>query len=234
MIPNNKWFPQSLIERAAWYANFNAQVQATGLTLGLTAADQAQILQDNNMMQFMATSSVTLENYGEAMTQFRNIITTGDIGDIAPPFPANPALTPPVNPPVGIFERLAEIYRARIMASAAYTNEQGALYGIAVSPPAPPDPNDIKPLLTTFPAAIGNMFAAVVAGRGLADQCQVWAAEAGTSDWILLGTFTGKSGDMTYANTTAKPVQLQVRVQLQKNNEDYGGLSDIVLTTVNP
>jgi hypothetical protein len=234
MIPSSSWFPSSLLDRAAWYLNFNAQVQLTGTTLGLTAADKTQIQQDSDMMQFMATSSVTLENYTEAMTQFRNILTTGDIGHVAPAFPATPALLPPAIPPVGIFERVSSIYRPRMMASPAYTTEQGALYGIIGTTPEPPDPSSIQPVLQTFPAATGNMFSAVVDGRGKADQCEVWAAVAGTTDWKLIGTFTGKSGDITYPNTTGKPVQLQVRVQLRKDNKDYGQLSAIIQTTVNP
>ncbi|MFN0277070.1 MAG: hypothetical protein ACKVRN_00560 [Pyrinomonadaceae bacterium] len=42
------------------------------------------------------------------------------------------------------------------------------------------------------------------------------------------------SSDQTYANPTNKPVQLQVRAQLKKANENYGNLSNIVLTTINP
>jgi hypothetical protein len=234
MIPSSSWFPRSLQERAAWYENFNLQVQTSGATLGLTISDVTQIGEDNAMMQFLATAAVTLEAYNEAVTQFRNIITAGDIGDTPPPFPADPTFSAPVIPPVGIFERVSNVYRTRIMASAAYTDEQGALYGIIGSTPVPPDPAGVKPQLKTFPAAIGNMFSCVVTGREQADQCQVSAAEAGTNSWIVLGTFTGKSGDMTYPNTTEKPVQLQVRVQLRKSNANYGQPSDIVLTTVNP
>ena len=48
-------------------------------------------------------------------------------------------------------------------------------------------------------------------------------------------TATGKSTDVTVApQTPGKPQQLQVRVQLQRKNENYGQLSDTVFVTVNP
>lgn len=236
MVPSSKWFPSSLQDRAAWYLNFSTQAALTGTTLGLTVGDVTQIGEDNLMMQFLADSAVTLETYSEAVTQFRNIITAGDIGDTAPLFPADLTIGAgaPVIPPVGIFERLSNVYRPRIMASAAYTDEQGALYGIIASGPEPPDPGTVKPELETFPGVTGSMFSVVVKNRGQADQCQIYAAEAGTTSWQVIGSLTGKSADLTYPNATGKPVQLQVRVQLRKGNANYGQPSDIVMTTVNP
>jgi len=235
MIPNKTWFPQSLQERAAHYENFNSQAQATGASLGLTIDDLTQINEDNTMMQWLATNAVTFENFNESMTQFRNIVTTGDIGDTPPPFPAFPSPgIPLISPVVGIFERVSEVYRPRIMASAAYTDEQGALYGIIGVGPEPPDPSTVEPTLKTFPAANGNMFSAVVTGRVQSDQWQIFYAEVGTTTWTLAGTFTGKSGDITIPNATGKPVQLQVYIQLRKGNANYGQPSAIILTTVNP
>ncbi|MBK8467461.1 MAG: hypothetical protein IPL32_16720 [Chloracidobacterium sp.] len=235
MIPSKTWFPQSLQERAAWYENFNFQAQSTGASLGLTVDDLTQINEDNMMMQFLASTAVTFETFNESFTLFRNLVTTGDIGDTPPPFPAFPSPgIPLISPVVGIFERVSEVYRPRIMASAAYTDEQGALYGLIGAGPEPPDPATVEPTLKTFPAATGNMFSAVVTGRAQADQWVISYAEVGTTNWIVAGTFTGKSGDITVPNTTGKPIQLQVRIQLRKGNANYGQPSAIILTTVNP
>jgi len=235
MIPSNKWFPQSLIERAAWYENFNFHAQSTGATLGLTVDDLTQINEDNSMMQFLKDTAVAFESFNESLTQFRNIVTTGDIGDTAPPFPEFPTPgIPLITPVAGIFERLSDVYRTRIMASAAYTDGQGALYGLIGAGPEPPDPATVQPTLATFPAATGNMFSAVVTGRAQSDQWQVSMAEVGTTSWTTAGTFTGKSGDITVPNATGKPVQMQVRIQLRKSNANYGQPSAIILTTVNP
>ena len=65
-------------------------------------------------------------------------------------------------------------------------------------------------------------------------QSQVSVAVVGTSDWHIVATATGKTANITYAGGTGQPAQLQVRVQLRKNNADYGQMSDIALVTVNP
>ncbi|MEQ1924053.1 MAG: hypothetical protein ABL952_16235 [Pyrinomonadaceae bacterium] len=48
--------------------------------------------------------------------------------------------------------------------------------------------------------------------------------------------FTGKSTDVIVQGDAENPgpIQLQVRVQLRKGNNNYGLLSDIVLVSVNP
>ena len=110
----------------------------------------------------------------------------------------------------------------------------GALLGINPSTPPPTPPDSKKPAITTFPAATGYLFSVVVTNRGDSDQWQVSAAVVGTANWQAVATATGKSTDVTYSGGSGQPVQLQVRVQLRKNNADYGQMSDIALATVNP
>ena len=52
---------------------------------------------------------------------------------------------------------------------------------------------------------------------------------------MVVKTASGKSIDVTIEPTAqGKPEQIQVRVQLKKNNADYGQPSDAVYVTVNP
>jgi hypothetical protein len=46
--------------------------------------------------------------------------------------------------------------------------------------------------------------------------------------------FTGRSGDATWPGGGTDPVQIEVRVQLRKDNEDYGQMSDVKIVTLNP
>jgi hypothetical protein len=73
-----------------------------------------------------------------------------------------------------------------------------------------------------------------LAGREEADQFQVWMRKAGTEDWLLAATATGKSVDVTYVATESGPATLEVYIQLRKGNANYGQPSDIALVTVNP
>lgn len=234
MIPNRAWFPTNLAERAAWYLNFNMQAQASGATLGLTAADLTQISDDNDVMQFLAGVATQVKAYDDAVRQYRTIITEGNIGEMTPPFPADPALALPVVIPTGLFERL-NAYRTRILASAAYTDEQGALYGIVGSAPVPPPPASVKPTIEVFAAQTGYVYSVVVGNRAESNMWEVWILPTGAAAWTLVKTANGKSVDITAAPTTpGEPMQMQVRIQLKKNNQNYGQLSDTVYTTVNP
>lgn len=235
MTPSPNWFPTSLQDRAAWYLNFNTQAQATGATLGLTAGDLTQIDNDNDVMQFLAATKTQLDAYEAAVTTYRRIITTGDVGDVTPPFPANPAFALPVVIPTGMFERLSEVYRQRIMASAAYTDEQGVLYGIVGIKEVPKAPSSIKPTLEVFAAQTGYMFSAVVSNREDSDMWDISVKMSSSANWTLAKTATGKATDVVVTPTTpGQPIQLQARVQLKKNNQNYGQLSDTVYVTVNP
>jgi hypothetical protein len=53
---------------------------------------------------------------------------------------------------------------------------------------------------------------------------------------MILTTATGKSTDVVVGPTgeVPAPVQLQVRVQLRRSNQNYGEPSNIAQVTVNP
>lgn len=232
-LPSSKWFPYSLQDRVAWYQNFATQAAATGTTLGLSAADVLQITADNTMMQFLGTSAVTVDNYAKAVTAFRSEITEGEVGEVTPTWPADISFDPPAIPPTGIFERLIE-YRKRIMASANYTPEVGATYDIVGTTPVPKPPAEVKPEIQAFAAASNYHFSLVVTGRELATMWDAWILRKG-GNWAKHGTFSGKSADVEVTPTTPGDAeQIQVRVQLRRNNEDYGQPSDPVYVTVNP
>ena len=146
MIPSRNWFPATLIARAAWYLNFNNQIQAIGLTLGLVQLDLDTIKDDNIVIQFLADAVATIKAYTTAERNYRKAITEGDVGDTTPAFPANMALSLPVTIETGLFERL-DTYVNRIRASAGYTSEIGGLLGIISAHPVPLAPEEMKPAI---------------------------------------------------------------------------------------
>lgn len=103
MIPSKNWFPTNLQDRAAWYDNFNTQIQIVGASLGLIPAELSSISDDNEDMQFLATAAVTLDAYTEAIRSHRRIITEGNVGDPTPAFPANITLAFPITIATGMF-----------------------------------------------------------------------------------------------------------------------------------
>ena len=129
MIPSQRWFPSSLQDRAAWFNNFATQFAVVGAGLGFTEAEVTAVGADNTAFQKLASITVQLDAYADAVRQFRVVITEGSIGDPNPSFPALPAYTAVTGVSTGIFERLDQLVK-RIRVAPSYTDETGALLGI--------------------------------------------------------------------------------------------------------
>jgi hypothetical protein len=232
MIPSFRWFPYGLQERAAWYQNFSTQFSAVGVSLGFTPSELTEVDEDNQVMQFLANTVVQLDAYKDAVGKYREIITEHAIGQPTPAFPANPSFNLPIIQPTGIFQRLVELVD-RIKSAPAYTDEIGALLGIIPKTPDSISPEDVKPKIEAFAAQSGYMFSVVVANRGKANMWEVQIRRAGQEKWQTVKTASGKSVDVEVQPTEdGKPEQVQVRVQLLKDNQPYGMLSDMVSVTV--
>ena len=234
MIPSSRWFPTNLPARASWFQNFATQFAVVAVSLGFTAADITSVQNDNQVMQFIADINNQLDAFKEAVRQYRVIITEEAVGKTTPQFPVNPVFDLPVIVPTGIFERLNKL-RDRIMSAPDYTDEIGALLGILPGSPGSISPSDAKPSVKAFGAQTGYLFSVVVADRAESDMWDVFVLRKGAANWTSAGRFTGKAADITVQPTTAgEPEQMQVRIQLRKNNQNYGQPSDVVYVTVNP
>ena len=147
MTPSSKWFPTNLQERAAWYDNFNTNIQIIGASLGLTAPELTLIDKDNGVIEYLAAADVTVNAYVDGVRMYRRVITEGDIGDPVPDFPADISLSLPSVIATGMFERLDQFVK-RIRVAAAFTPETGAVLGINPSSTNAPTPADAPPKLT--------------------------------------------------------------------------------------
>ena len=228
------WYPRNRADKRAWHVNFNLKrpdFEAKYLILGTL---KPELIADCDWVEWWADTMSIEDDRSQQMTKYFNVISGND--ESADPPNAPTWAVPPGQPsevPPGIEKRIRDV-RREVVAATNYSKADGEALGFEAAASDAPDPSAVKPDLKTFSAATGFMFSAVVTGREESDQWQISAAEAGTTSWKVLGTFTGKSGDVTYSDGTDKPVQLQVRVQLRKNNANYGQPSDIVQTTVNP
>jgi hypothetical protein len=236
MIPSDRWFPTSLQDRSAWYQNFVTQFSPVAVSLGFVAADVTAIGLDSAVFQWLADQTVTVDNFRRAVVEYRVNLTEGNIGDPQPIYPGQNFDNPPSLLEAGMFERLNKL-RNRILAAPAYSDDLGILLGIVGDGGGVGiSESEVKPEIQCTPAATGYMFSIVVSKRYDADSWQVWATPAGVTDWKILATATGKSADVVVSPTgeVPAPIQLQVRVQLRRSNENYGEPSDIAQVTVNP
>jgi len=161
-------------------------------------------------------------------------MTEGNTGEPVPQFPDDPSFTLPASVLTGMFERLDKL-RIRIMAADNYTDETGALLGILPQKKDSLAPGEVKPNVETHPAKMGYLLAILVSNRGEASSWDVLIRREGEQNWTKAITATGKSVDLNITPTApGKPEQIQILVQLKKNNQNYGQPSDIVQATVNP
>jgi hypothetical protein len=237
--PNQTCVPTDLQGQAGWFGNWNAQMQIVGASLGFSPAELDRIKDDNTYLQFMAEAALSVEACRGAMTDFRRGILVRRNGSTTPGYPSAFAglVLPATGSPVtaGLWDRLNHDIE-RVRAYPTYTTETGSLLGTNPTQPTAPDVGTLKPGVQVFAAAYGMDASIVVSGREGADQWQVLVARVGTTDWQVLQVGTGKSVDVHFTPGPDEngPVQLQFRIQLRLNNQNYGQVSDIVLATLNP
>lgn len=232
MKPSSRWFPLSLQDRAAWHANWTANIAVVGASLGLTPAEITSIEDDNTVVQFVASSAVELDAYRSAVQQYRTIITEGDIGSATPAFPAAIALALPEVVATGIWERL-DNYVKRIRVAPAYTDEIGALLGILPSEPGPTPENDMVPTLT--PTSLPNSLLQVKFVRGNTDGIVVETKIDNAETWSEAGRFVKSPANLVIPeNPTNLPRSVQIRARYVDGDTPVGQFSPIVTAATQP
>ena len=231
MIPNPKWFPRSLQERAAWYAQFTTQVLILATSLGLTGDDTDPIVEDNGVMSFMATATVTSDAYIDAIRNYRRVITEGDIGDPTPGFPAGIALTLPSVIPTGLFERLDDLVK-RIRVAPAYTEETGALLGITPSGSLHIPIGDVPPVITAS-VDPGNIVE-VKFVKGQSDGIYIETNVDGGGWTFKEKAIKSPAVFDVEANPADTPRGVQIRARFLDGNAPVGDWCDIVTVQTIP
>lgn len=221
-------------DRAAWLQNFQTNLTPIAASVGILPAELTALGLDVEDFISLAAITLSVENFKSAVREYRLSFSEGDVGDPMPVWPPVPANAPPNAPrAAGMFQRIVEIVD-RIRAAPAYTDEIGASLGIIPEQAGSISPGDVKPTIEAFASQTDYMFSIVVSNRAEADAWSVSVQPKG-GQWSNAGTFTGKSADITYTPATpGDPVMISIRVQLKRNNANYGQLSDIVAITLNP
>ena len=198
--------------------------------VGATPEDLQAVTEDLANLQYLNNYTDLLDANKQAVTKIKQGLFNGTAADIGA-FPEFPAAAAPYDLVANALER-ARKRNQRFKLAAGYTTEIGTALGIENDAPRPPEA--VKPTIEVF-AAQSNYHFSVVGNRGASNMWEVLILRRGATDWTSAKIATGKSVDVTVQPTTpGSPEQLQTRVQLKKNNENYGDPSDIVYVTVNP
>ena len=230
------FYPHNMEGKATWHANYQADLAGFAEKYNLTVAQVDAAAADNEWMQFWVALRFSAATFASQLSAYFNAISGNDPSLDPPETPDFEVDEEPDEVPPGIEYRVREIAR-HIKGHSSYAEADGTLLGIiGESGGGQGIGNAIKPTIQTFAASSKYEFSVVVSLRGSSDSWQVWAAEAGTQIWSIIATATGKSADVTWTpiGEDAAPAMLHVRVQLRRNNQDYGEVSDISQVTVNP
>ena len=234
MAENSDWMERTLAGRAAMFTTVGANIGSYAGALPLTNI-QVQHITDI-CTQFLATyNHVTqVQAAAHGVVEWRQIILNGEPkGSTAPPPPGSPAWIGPGNEFIGIIALFRD-WRELIVALPGYTQAIGEALMIVKTASQGLNPSEVLPTIQVTPAQTGKLFSIVVNNREGAD---MWVVQIQRKNgtWEDAGTFSGKSADVTISLTDPTlPEVIMVRVQLRKNNANYGQLSLAATTTINP
>lgn len=229
-----KTMPINTLDKLIEHLTIQSENLATyGAAIGATPAEILAVNTALANLIYLRDYWLLVEENKKVVTAIKQAAFNGVPGEPVAGFPVFPAGVAPSAVTSGYLTEALERDR-RWKAAAGYTEEIGIALDLSNSTP-PPDPGTVKPTIDISPAQTGYLFSVVVSNRGDSDMWEVQTLAKGAASWVTSASATGKSVDVTMPPSLANdPLQFQVRVQLKKNNANYGLLSDVVYVTVNP
>jgi len=231
-MAKSRWWPLSLPLQYQLILNFKNKIEGYQAALGLTNPQVTALIALCNSFigayDFQVSTAATSEAVTEWRDQVFNGEPEGDPVSAAPIFAVMGATTATRGTVQQFFKQ-----RDYILTLPGYTDAIGEDLGLIGSEITPPDPATLKPTLNAHAGQSNFLYSVVVGNRGEAQSWDLQFRPKG-GDWASAGVFTGKSADITYNAPNDEPAVLELRVQLKKNNADYGLFSDSVTITVNP
>ncbi|MFN6962218.1 MAG: hypothetical protein ACK4S4_00460 [Pyrinomonadaceae bacterium] len=235
MRPDQRWFPTSRTERAAWFQNFANEFARVAIDLGFTQADIDAVNADNDVIQYLQRQLISVKAYLTALQTFDREITHGKRSDAVRPVPELPPMPVPAVATAGIFERLERLVR-RIRTMPKYTHATGALLGII---PRKPDAAAMLPErpknFVAKPLPAGYGFKVSVSRLGYPSFI-IEIRRQGEAEWTYLATCVGTNSIRCSVEPLApgKPELIHVRTRMCKGNDPVGQYSDAQVLTLTP
>lgn len=233
MRPDQRWFPTSRTERAAWFHNFAAKFSVIAASLGFTQAEIDSVNADNAMVQYLNRELLATESYTKAVVAFQGTILLGKRGATTPNFPALNAPLAPTVPATGVFERLERMVR-RVRVAPGYTSEAGALLGIIPRNARRPDMASVKPTFKVSAAARPFSFEIRVVKRTF-KAFLVYVQRQSSKEWETIPLLTHSPAVLKVVpiNPGVSEV-IGVRVRMAQGNDAVGNYSNIQMVTLSP
>jgi len=227
------WWPKQLAEQRNLMANCGLKIATHQAALGLTAG-QVTVIQ-NICATFLVVYDwiEATRDTAKSAGEWRDDYFYGEAGS-PPAEPVFQEYVPPATPAnrglVNLFKQL----RDQIVNTPGFPDAIGEDLGFLGEEINPISPPTVQPTIQVFPAANGHHFSIVVANRGGATMWDVYITRKGGTPQKH-SSYDGKSADVYVdLQVPGDAEQIQVYVQLRKNNADYGQPSLTANVTLNP
>lgn len=218
------YYPAGADSRAAWHANWAAQIVALAAKYNIGAATLAQTAADNAWIQYWAQARHDADQIKQQLTKYFNDVSGND-PSLDPPAPIDFSLkgTAPAEVPPGIEFRTREIAR-QIKGTVAYSQADGELLGI-VSPTV--TPNDLSGLTPEFTLRTLANFELEAAFKKNGTDALKFEIRHKGGNWAMGAFLLTSPGTFAVVPAAAGVAeQIEVRaIYLQKNNP-IGNFSD--------
>lgn len=228
------WYVNSLNALAAWWANFIARRAEFESKYPILANKAGELKAAGQWVAYWVGQRNSFTDGSQQFTAYFNTIAGND-PTAEPPTTFNWALSgsPPAEIQPGLEKFIRDI-RREVVGLTNYAKADGEALGFESISSDSLNALTLKPTIQAFGAATNHHFSLVVAGREGVTMWDVYILRKDAS-WTKVETCSGKSADISVSLTDPTSAeQIQVRVQLRKDNADIGEVSDPVYVTLNP
>lgn len=216
------WWPSSLPAQQMLISNFDAKISSYSTTLGMTEpevlAARELCAAFTNALSYAEQSKATMQ----AVTQWREIVFTGEPKGENAPLPPKFAMPGDVDFTRGVVKQFQEL-RDRILLMKGYNNAIGEDLGLIGPEETPLNPDIARPQLKT---STNEGYVINISGslRGMDAMRVEYAPKGGTFKTVAYLTST-PGGFKVTPETPGKPESGYVRAVFVKKNQDFGQFS---------
>ncbi|HMS43411.1 MAG TPA: hypothetical protein PKE69_24490 [Pyrinomonadaceae bacterium] len=201
--------------------------------IGATNQELQDVTDALDLLIYLRDYADLMDANKQTVFQIKQAVFNGDKEEPIAAFPVFPPAAPPHTPTADLLGD-AQARHRRWKSAAGYTEEIGIALGIEENS-QPIAPESVKPNIQVSSMQSGYVYTVSVSNRGDARMWDVYEMRKGASVFSKTATCEGKSAEITAIPTDAgNAEQFLVRVQMRKNNQNYGQPSDAVYVTINP
>lgn len=232
MSDSDYWYPRNMDAKAAWHANWNAQLPTLAAKYNIIPARLAQVTADNDWVQYWVAARHTADALSQQLTKYFSTIAIGS-ENAEPPEQVKFELLPdpPLQVAPGIKARVQELV-THIKGHMAYSEADGELLGI-VSDESVEQAVELLTAAFSLRMLPGFELEATFNKQGMGGMRFETRRKSG--NWQLATILISSPGAFAVEPTTpATAEQIEVRAILLQKNQPVGNYSDIKTALIAP